>query len=116
MKIKAGQRIAQINIRVAGEVAGLLEKKAQFEFTYYSDAQFPVAVAMPVEERFFRHGALFPVFEMNIPEGYIRHRITERLRKHIKVDDMVFLALQGNTGIGCVTYEAEGIENIEMGR
>lgn len=111
MKIKAGQRIAQINIRVAGEVAGLLEKKAQFEFTYYSDAQFPVAVAMPVEERFFRHGALFPIFEMNIPEGYIRHRITERLRKHIKVDDMVFLALQGNTGIGCITYETEGFEN-----
>ena len=110
MKIKAGQRIGQINIKVSGEVAGLLEKKAQFEFSYHSNAQFPVAAAMPVEERFFQHGALFPIFEMNIPEGYIRHRITEKLRKHIKVDDMLFLALQGNAGIGCVTYEAEGIE------
>ncbi len=115
MKIKAGQRISQVNIKVAGKTAGLLEKKAQFEFTYHSDAQFPVAASMPVEKRFFQHGALFPIFEMNIPEGYIRHRITEKLRKHIKVDDMLFLALQNNTGIGCVTYEAEGIEREDLG-
>jgi serine/threonine-protein kinase HipA len=114
MKIKAGQRIDQINIKVAGEAAGLLVKKAQFEFTYHSDAQFPVAVSMPVEERFFRHGALFPIFEMNIPEGYIRHRITERLRKYIKIDDMLFLALQGNSGIGCISYEAKGVEHEEL--
>lgn len=115
MKIKAGQRISQINIKVTGEATGLLTKKAQFEFSYHSDAQVPVAAAMPVDERFFRHGILFPIFEMNIPEGYIRHRITERLRKHIKVDDMLFLALQGNAGIGCIAYEAEGFEREEPG-
>lgn len=95
MKIRTDQRIQQINVKVSGEVAGLLEKNAQFEFTYHSDAQFPAAVAMPLTKRFYQHGALFPIFEMNIPEGYIRHRITEKLRKHIQVDDMLFLALQG---------------------
>jgi len=115
MKIKTDQRIQQINVKVSGEVAGLLEKNAQFEFTYHSDAQFPVAVAMPLANRFYQHGALFPIFEMNIPEGYIRQRITEKLRKHIQVDDMLFLALQSNAGIGCVTYETEGIEQEEVG-
>ncbi len=115
MKIKTTQRIQHINVMVSGEVAGLLEKNAQFEFTYHSNAQFPVAVAMPLTKRFYQHGALFPIFEMNIPEGYIRQRITERLRKHIQVDDMLFLALQGNAGIGCVTYETEGIEREELG-
>ncbi|MCW8966521.1 MAG: type II toxin-antitoxin system HipA family toxin [Candidatus Pacearchaeota archaeon] len=114
MKINTDQRIRQINIKVAGEVAGLLEKNAQFEFTYHSDAQFPVAVAMPIEKRFYQHGALFPIFEMNIPEGFIRHRIVEKLRKHIQVDDMLFLALQGNTGIGCLSYETQGIEQEEV--
>ena len=115
MKIKTDQRIQQISIMVSGEVAGLLEKNALFEFTYHSDAQFPVAVSMPLTKRFYQHGALFPIFEMNIPEGYIRQRITEKLRKHIQVDDMLFLALQGNAGIGCVTYETEGIEQEEAG-
>jgi len=114
MKVKTDQRIQQINVKVSGEVTGLLEKNAQFEFTYHSDAQFPVAVAMPLKKRFYQHGALFPIFEMNIPEGYIRQRITEKLRKHIQVDDMLFLALQGNAGIGCVTYETEGIEQEEV--
>ena len=114
MKIKTDQRIRQINIKVAGEVAGLLEKNTQFEFTYHSDAQFPVAVSMPLEKRFYQNGALFPIFEMNIPEGFIRHRITEKLRKHIQVDDMLFLALQGNAGIGCITYETQGVEQEEV--
>jgi len=114
MKIKTDQRIRQITIKVASRVAGLLEKNTQFEFVYHLDAQSPVAVSMPIENRFYQDGALFPIFEMNIPEGFIRHRIIEKLRKHIQVDEMLFLALQGSTGIGCVGYEAEGIEQEEM--
>jgi len=115
MKIRTDQRIQKISVKVSGEVAGLLEKNTQFEFTYHSNARVPVAVAMPLTERFHQRGALFPIFEMNIPEGYIRQRITEKLRKHIQVDDMLFLALQGSAGIGCITYEAEGIEQEEIG-
>ena len=115
VKINTDQRIRRIDIKVAGEVAGLLEKNTQFEFTYHSDAQFPVAVAMPLAKRAYQSGALFPIFEMNIPEGFIRHRITERLRKQIQVDDMLFLALQGKTGIGCISYTTQGIEDEELG-
>ncbi|NOR42846.1 MAG: type II toxin-antitoxin system HipA family toxin [Gammaproteobacteria bacterium] len=114
MKIQTDQRIRQITINVAGEVAGLLEKNTQFEFTYHSDAQTPVAVSMPIDNRFYQDGALFPIFEMNIPEGFIRHRMTERLRKHIQVDEMLFLALQGKAGIGCISYETHGIEQEEV--
>jgi serine/threonine-protein kinase HipA len=115
MRIKTGQRIRRLNIQVSGEVAGLLEKNTRFEFSYHSDGRFPVAAAMPLEKRFYQAGALFPIFEMNIPEGYIRHRITEKLRKHIQVDEMLFLALQGNAGIGCISYEAEDVEQEQVG-
>jgi len=114
VKINTDQRIRRIDIKVAGEVVGLLEKNTQFEFTYHSDAKFPVAAAMTLEKRAYQSGTLFPIFEMNIPEGFIRHRITERLRKQIQVDDMLFLALQGKTGIGCITYATPGIESEEL--
>jgi serine/threonine-protein kinase HipA len=110
MKINTDQRIRRIDIKVAGEVSGLLEKNPQFDFSYHSDAKLSVAAAMPLEKRAYQSGALFPIFEMNIPEGFIRYRITERLRKQIQVDEMLFLALQGNSGIGCISYETQGID------
>jgi serine/threonine-protein kinase HipA len=110
VKIKTDQRIKQIHIKVAGQVAGLLEKNVRFEFTYHSDAALPVSAPMQLETRHYNSDAIFPIFEMNIPEGYIRYRITKRLRKYIQVDEMLFLALQGNSGIGCIGYEAQGIE------
>ncbi|MFV2032636.1 MAG: HipA N-terminal domain-containing protein, partial [Gammaproteobacteria bacterium] len=114
MKISTDQRIRKIDIKVAGEAAGLLENNTRFNFTYHSNATFPVAVSMPLEKRAYQSGALFPIFEMNIPEGFIRYRITERLRKQLRVDDMLFLALQGKTGIGCISYAAQGVEAEEM--
>lgn len=56
---------------------------------------------------------------MNIPEGYVRERLTERLRRYIKVNDMLFLALQQNRGIGRLSYESDlvlepaGYESLE---
>ncbi len=114
MKINTDQRIRRIDIKVAGEVSGLLEKNPQFDFSYHSDAKLSVAAAMPLAKRAYQSGALFPIFEMNIPEGFIRYRITERLRKQIQVDEMLFLALQGNSGIGCISYETQGIDQEEV--
>ena len=39
-------------------------------------------------------------------EGFVRERITERLRKHIRIDDMLFLALQRDYGIGRLQYHS----------
>lgn len=44
---------------------------------------------------------------MNLPEGFIRRYVTERLRKQLKVDDMLFLALAGQNAIGCLKFEQE---------
>ena len=114
MKIKVEGRIQHIDIKVAGQPAGLLNKNSQFEFTYHSDASSSISVTMPLSTRHYQSGALLPIFEMNIPEGYVRYRITERLRKHIQVDDMLFLSLQGNGGIGCLSYETPNIEQEEV--
>lgn len=99
-----------MDINVAKKAAGLLAKKAQFEFSYHSDATNPASITMPIDSRYYQHAALFPIFEMNLPEGFIRYRITEQLRKHIPVDDMLFLALQGPNGIGRIDYHTREIE------
>ena len=114
MKIKVEGRIQHIDIKVSDQPAGLLNKNSQFEFTYHSDASSSISVTMPLSTRHYQSGALLPIFEMNIPEGYVRYRITERLRKHIQVDDMLFLSLQGNGGIGCLSYETPNIEQEEV--
>ncbi len=98
---------------IAGEVeAGTLTKGPQFSFQYTKTAQSKDAVSlvMPVVERDISRNALHPVFEMNLPEGYLRQRIVEQFRKHAKVDEMFFLALQGASSIGRLGFESENSE------
>lgn len=112
MKINSKKnRIQSVDIYFAGEPTGGLTKRAQFEFNYHSNASTPVASSMPLDTVAYQRNALFPIFEMNIPEGYIRQRIFERLQKHIKVDEMLFLALQGASGVGCLSYRCPEIEH-----
>jgi serine/threonine-protein kinase HipA len=55
----------------------------------------------------FNHGVLHPVFAQNLPEGSNRRYITERLSRYASIDDMYFLALQGDNGIGMLSYRCE---------
>jgi serine/threonine-protein kinase HipA len=41
---------------------------------------------------------------MNLPEGFVRRYIEERLRRYATVNDMYLLALQGDNGIGAINY------------
>jgi len=105
--------VREINVTTPAGTAGRLIREAQFVFTYVPDAEMDrqVSLTMPVRSQSYTRGALFPVFEMNLPEGYVRHYVTERLRKQIPVDDMLFLALAGNNGIGRLGYLVTGIHS-----
>lgn len=52
-------------------------------------------------------GALHPIFAQNLPEGFNRRFIAERLARYAKVDDMYLLALQGADGIGMLSYKTD---------
>lgn len=98
---------------IAGNVeVGKLTKGAQFSFQYAKSALVTDAVSlvMPVSSGDMSRNALHPVFEMNLPEGYLRQRIVEQFRKHAKVDEMFFLALQGSSSIGRLGFESEDME------
>ena len=105
--------VREIDVTTPAGTAGRLIREAQFAFTYAPDAEMDhqVSVTMPVRSQSYSRGALFPVFEMNLPEGYVRRYVIERLRKQIPVDDMLFLALAGNNGIGRLGYLVAGIHH-----
>jgi len=54
----------------------------------------------------YNSGALHPIFSQNLPEGFNRRFIAEKLARYAKVNDMYLLALQGEHGIGMLSYES----------
>ncbi len=101
--------VKELDITVNGQEVGSLARRAQFEFTYRDQTNEDLAVStvMPVRVDAYRSGALHPIFEMNLPEGYLRQRIFERFRKHYNVNEMFLLALQGEHGIGRLGYKSD---------
>ena len=63
----------------------------------------------------YNHGALHPIFSQNLPEGYVRRYIDEKLRRHANINDMYLLALQFDRGIGHLAYSSE-IEKTDVGQ
>jgi len=86
---------------------GMLTHDSQYVFSYDSDSLISCSLTMPVQNRSFNQGHLHPAFEMNLPEGFLRRYISQRLLRHTKVNDMLFLALQGDRGIGHLSYKSE---------
>ena len=103
------ERITRLRVHVPQGESGTLEKSHCFSFAYdhsvTSDSQ--ISLSMPVRLPGYSREAIHPIFEQNIPEGFVRERITERLRKHIRIDEMLFLALQRSYGIGRIGFKSE---------
>lgn len=55
----------------------------------------------------YSSGALHAIFAQNLPEGFNRRFIAEKLARYAKVDDMYLLALQGSDGIGMLSYQSD---------
>jgi serine/threonine-protein kinase HipA len=54
----------------------------------------------------YASGSLHPIFSQNLPEGFNRRFIAEKLARFAKVNDMYLLALQGDQGIGMLSYRS----------
>lgn len=54
----------------------------------------------------YSSGSLHPIFSQNLPEGFNRRFIAEKLARYAKVNDMYLLALQGDQGIGILAYQS----------
>ena len=84
---------------------GILTHGSHHSFQY-TQQELPVSLTMKLRDDAYNHGAIHPIFSQNLPEGFIRRYISERLARYGKINDMYFLALQGASGIGALDFDA----------
>lgn len=82
-----------------GESGSVLVSADDYLFRYSdkANAQSAISLSMPVRVDEYRRRDLHPIFQMNLPEGYVLEQLRNRLAKTVKVDPMLLLALSGSS-------------------
>ena len=80
-----------------GAAGDLTESDQQYLFTYTGKEQPSTAISltMPWRAEQYTDRHLHPIFQMNLPEGYVLEQIRNRLAKSTRLDPMMLLALTG---------------------
>lgn len=84
---------------------------SRYLFQYDARGQPDVAVSltMPVRRETYVRPDMLPVFQMNLPEGYLLEQIRQRLAKTTGTDPLLLLALLGGAAsVGRLRYSASG--------
>ncbi|MBV4488511.1 type II toxin-antitoxin system HipA family toxin [Pseudomonas sp. SWRI153] len=84
-----------------------------FTYRYHDDAlpETAISLTMPVRHEELRRRELHPIFQMNLPEGYLLEQLRNRLAKTVNVDPMLLLALSGSTSpIGRIQVRSETVD------
>ena len=84
---------------------GILTHGTHHSFQY-TQQETPISLTMKCRADAYNHGAIHPIFSQNLPEGFIRRYISEKLARYGRINDMYFLALQGANGIGALNFYA----------
>ncbi|MCF5544970.1 type II toxin-antitoxin system HipA family toxin [Pseudomonas salomonii] len=84
-----------------------------FRYDAKAQAQGAISLTMPVRAEEYRRRELHPIFQMNLPEGYVLEQLRNRLAKTVKVDPMLLLALSGSSApIGRVFVISDQINEL----
>jgi len=108
----------QTRLRVAtpaGESGALVAQDGDYLFRYQDSASARAAISllMPVRLDDYRRRELHPIFQMNLPEGYVLEQLRNRLAKLVPLDPMALLALTGSSSpIGRVTVASPEIDRL----
>ncbi len=99
-------KIKRLNIATPQGNAGELSEGSQFSFAYASaEASREVSLVMPYDPTPTVSNVLHPIFDMNVPEGFLADQIKRRMAKHMQVDEMRLLSIIGGNQIGRLSYE-----------
>ncbi len=107
---------AALEVHAGRERAGRLTRSAvhdlEFLFGYSSEApaRSAVSLTMPVvPDQYDSSNTVHPVFEMSLPEGALRERLTRDFGKAIpRFDDLDLLGIVGASQIGRLRYAPPG--------
>ncbi|AXJ07398.1 phosphatidylinositol kinase [Pseudomonas fluorescens] len=99
-------KVKQLNVATPQGFSGELSKGSQFSFAYETaDATREVSLVMPYDPTPSVSNVLHPIFDMNVPEGFLVDQIKRRMAKHMQVDEMRLLSVIGGNQIGRLTYQ-----------
>lgn len=103
----------KLSVYVRGRDVAVLESVGDFKsvLTYRADAAADdfVSLTMPVRtESYVWDDQVPPVFQMNLPEGYLLQVIQERFGPHVGASPTALLAVIGRNMIGRVQVAAPG--------
>lgn len=93
-------------------VGHLAQEGSEFVFQYLPDIapELLVSLTMPVRlQSYVSKRGLHPIFQMNLPEGYRKERLIQRLGSQADVTDIGLLALTGMHGIGRMRIVPHGV-------
>lgn len=109
--------MANVDVYVQSENVGLLAKTAKADefnekhsFTYLASSDQALSLLMPIRRETYDYPGLHPIFQMNLPEGYLREYLERATAKVFGSDDLTVLTLLGSNQIGCLQYRLEGQE------
>jgi serine/threonine-protein kinase HipA len=98
--------------------SGLLFTSAEDYIFRYADqapARCAISLLMPARLDEYRRRELHPIFQMNLPEGYVLEQLRNRLAKTVNVDPMLLLALSGSSSpIGRVFVSSQAVDALLM--
>jgi len=112
------QLSVQFNEGASAAELGILTHGAHHSFQY-TQQETPISLTMKCRVDAYNYGAIHPIFSQNLPEGFIRRYISEKLARYGKINDMYFLALQGSNGVGALGFDAgvnlPTVEQVSLG-
>lgn len=92
-------------------LAGRLQREGDYVFAFDPAAteRSAPALGMPRRLKPYVHPTLHPVFQMNLPEGYVLEQLRLRLAKTTGMDPLLLLTVIGSQApIGRLRFAAEG--------
>jgi serine/threonine-protein kinase HipA len=96
-----------------GDSGELSSEDERYLFTYSvkTPRAAEISLLMPLRAEQYTSPVLHPIFQMNLPEGYVLEQLRNRLAKATPLDPMLLLALTGReAAIGRVRVEAPELE------
>lgn len=99
----------------SGELSVTPAQDYLFRYEIGARPQAQISLTMGVRDAGFTTRMLHPIFQMNLPEGYVLEQLRNRLAKTTSVNPMLLLALTASASpIGQVTVQSDVIRAMQL--
>jgi serine/threonine-protein kinase HipA len=97
--------MSDVDVYLGDSLTGRLTRSQQKHvFGYQLNATTALSLTMPLRTESYNYDGLHPVFQMNLPEGYLRQAIERATAKLYGSDDLTLLTLLGHHQVGKLRY------------